>query len=166
MAGFSVKTGMKRALALALCWWALTENAAAWAFGAPIILLAAAASLFLGPGGHRAFRNLPFFLAFFLWNSLRSGIDVARRALHPRMPLAPAVMDFPLRLTDPAACVLLVNTVNLLPGTVVAELTERRLRVHVLDRHGPVPESLRSVEEQVAALFGLPLDRSEEAPRA
>jgi multicomponent Na+:H+ antiporter subunit E len=170
MAGFSVKTGIRRALLLALCWWALTEDATAWAFGLPIVLLALAASFRLGLSAvPPTLRGLPRFLGFFLWYSLRGGLDVARRALHPGMPLAPAFVDFPLRLSEPAARVFLANTVNLLPGTLITDLAGRRLRVHVLDRRMAVPESLRMVEERVAALFGLsfePPAPPEEAPDA
>jgi len=167
MFDFFVKSGLKRLLLLVLCWRALTEEFSAWAFGAPIILLALAANFLLHPTRSRPFlHRLPRFLGFFLWHSLLGGIDVARRALHPQMPLAPAFVDFPLRLEDEAACVLLVNTINLLPGTVVAELEEQRLRVHVLDRRLPILESLRTVEERVAALFGHSLPDYRGAPRA
>lgn len=164
MVDFSVKTGIRRALLLALCWWTLTEGASAWAFGAPVIVLAVMASLRLGPARHRPMRGLPFFLAFFLWHSLRGGVDVARRALHPRLPLAPTFMDFPLRLNDQAARVFLANTINLLPGTLTADFRGPLLRVHVLDRNLPNLESLRSLEERVAALFGLRLDQAEGMP--
>ncbi|HYE35915.1 Na+/H+ antiporter subunit E [Methylocaldum sp.] len=166
MFDFFVKSGLKRTLFLALCWWALTEDLLAWAFGGPVILLALASSFLLGPPGHRTLHSLPRFLGFFLWHSLRGGIDVARRALHPQMPLAPALVAFPLRLDDEAACVLLVNTINLLPGTVVAEFEEQRLLVHVLDRRLPILESLRTVEERVADLFSHSLDDSGRTPRA
>jgi multicomponent Na+:H+ antiporter subunit E len=166
MFDFFVKLGFKRTLFLALCWGALTEEPSAWAFGAAVILLALASSFILNPSGHRTLHGLPRFLGFFLWHSLLGGIDVARRALHPQMPLAPAFVDFPLRLQDEAACVLLVNTINLLPGTVVAEFEEWRLLVHVLDRRLPILESLRTVEERVAILFGHSLHDFGEAPRA
>jgi multicomponent Na+:H+ antiporter subunit E len=167
MAVVSVKAGIRRALLLGLGWWVLTEDAAAWAFGLPVILLALAASFRLGlSAASPTLRGLPRFLGFFLWQSLRGGVDVARRALHPRMPLAPALVEFPLRLSEPAARVFLANIVNLLPGTLIAELAGRRLRVHVLDRRMAAAESLRAVEERVAALFGLPLVPPEEAPDA
>jgi multicomponent Na+:H+ antiporter subunit E len=166
MFDFFVKSGLKRILFLALCWWALTEGSSAWAFGVPVILIALVSSFLINPSGYRPLYGLPRFLGFFLWHSLLGGIDVARRALHPKMPLAPAFVDFSLRLTDEAACVLLINTVNLLPGTLVAELDEQRLQVHVLDKGLPILESLRTVEERVAALFGLSLNQAGDTPHA
>lgn len=166
MFDFSVRSGFRRFGFLALCWWALTEGSSAWAFGVPIILLALVSSFLINPSGHQFLRGLPRFLGFFLLHSLRGGIDVARRALHPRMPLAPEVVDYPLRLQDQAARVLLVNTINLLPGTVVAELEAHRLRVHVLDHRLPVFESLRMVEERVADLFALSLNEAGNTPHA
>ncbi|WP_119628011.1 Na+/H+ antiporter subunit E [Methylocaldum marinum] len=161
-----IRSGFRRAGLLASGWWALTEGSSAWTFGVPVIFLALVSSFLINPSGYKPLRGLPRFLGFFLLHSLLGGIDVARRALHPRMPLAPEVVDYPLRLHDQAACVLLVNTVNLLPGTVVAELEVHRLRVHVLDHRLPVFESLRTVEEKVADLFALSLNEAGNTPHA
>jgi multicomponent Na+:H+ antiporter subunit E len=161
-----IRSGFRRGGLLASGWWALTEGSSAWTFGVPIVLLALVSSFLINPSGYKPLRGLPRFLVFFLLHSLLGGIDVARRALHPRMPLAPKIVDFPLRLQDEAACVLLVNTINLLPGTVVAELEAHRLRIHVLDHRLPVFESLRTIEERVADLFALSLIETGNTPHA
>lgn len=149
-------TAARRVLLFALLWWALTGGTHdAWRFGGPVILLAGAASMWLQPRRRiriRA-RELPRFLGFFFWQSLRAGFDVAFRALQPRRPLSPAVLEYPLSLPQGPARVLLADTVSLLPGTLTAGLEADRLIVHVLDARLPMRESLSQVEERVAALF-------------
>ncbi|CAI8798455.1 multicomponent Na+:H+ antiporter subunit E [Methylocaldum szegediense] len=162
-----VKSAIRRVLLLVVCWWALTEgDSSAWAFGIPVILIALASSILINPSTRGRIHSLPGFAGFFLWHSLLGGIDVARRALHPKMPLAPALIDFPLRLDDQAAITLLIYTINLLPGTIVVEFEERRLGIHVLDRRLPVFESLRTVETRVAVLFGFQLTDMEDLSNA
>ncbi|WP_177420276.1 hypothetical protein [endosymbiont of Lamellibrachia barhami] len=54
--------------------------------------------------------------------------------------------------------------VNLLPGTLSAELNEKHLRVHVLYQPDAFASELTQIEARVAMLFGLNLvpDGSEE----
>jgi multisubunit Na+/H+ antiporter MnhE subunit len=94
---------------------------------------------------------------FFLWRSLYGGVDVARRALHPKLPISPGLFDYRWRLPPGLPRVFMANTVSLLPGTLSAELGEEYLHVHVLDRSGDFIPELSIVEEHVARLFGLHL---------
>jgi multicomponent Na+:H+ antiporter subunit E len=96
------------------------------------------------------------FALFFLKLSVTSGVDVVRRIYHPRLPLNPAMVDYPLKLTFPAARNLFVCTVSLLPGTLSAELGRQRLVVHVLDIDRPFNQELKLIEDRVAAVFRHP----------
>jgi multicomponent Na+:H+ antiporter subunit E len=148
-----------RTLLLALVWWALAEgDASSWPFALAVVPLALAASLVLAP---RPLGLRPLgaarFAAFFLRQSLAGGVDVARRAFAPSLPIAPAFARYELRLPPGAARVVLVNAVSLLPGTVSVALRERTLELHVLDTSLPVHETLAALEERVAAAAGLEL---------
>lgn len=144
----------------AAVWWVLTEGEPAWGVGVPVVLIASVAAWGLRfPGRVRlslagAFRFVPYFV----WQSLRGGVDVARRALDPRLPLDPALLVYRLRLPPGPARVFLADIVSLLPGTLSAELAGDRLRLHVLDR-APAPAAVRALEARVADLFGLRLGR-------
>jgi multicomponent Na+:H+ antiporter subunit E len=81
---------------------------------------------------------------------------VALRALKPRMPLAPTVFDYRLRLPPGPAPVTLASLVSLMPGTL-ATVSGRRLRVHVLDATRGYQDELELLEAQVAWMFGVPL---------
>jgi len=154
-----------RGLLFAALWWVLAGGAA-WGFGAPVIATAVGVSMALQPARRPWLRPwaLARFLGFFLTQSPRAGLDVARRAFAPGLPLAPALHDFHLRLPEGPARTLLLNIMSLLPGTLSAGLAGDRLRLHVLDTRLPVEWELRKVEAHIAALFGLKL-RNKDATR-
>lgn len=145
-----------RGAAFAALWWVLSEGRAdAWGVGAVSVLLATAASLRLAPPGalRVSFVGLLGFLGFFLVQSARGGLQVASRALG-RLDLAPALLDVPVTLPEGPARVLLVNTLNLLPGTVCVRLRGDRLCLHVLDRRLPIAEEVRETEARIARMLG------------
>ena len=154
-----------RTVLFALLWWILTEGAMnSWLVGAPVIVFAVLASGALLPGVSWSLSGIVHFVPFFLWRSLYGGVDVARRALHPRLPISPELFDHRWRLPPGLPRVFMANTVSLLPGTLSAELDEEQLRVHVLDHTGAFASELTVIEARVARLFGLNLaaDESEE----
>ena len=151
---------MFRALFLAPAWWVLTGgDASSWWFGIPVLISAALASTALAPAQTERWRLKGFvaFVGFFLLESVRSGIDVARRALHPRLPIDPNFVWFEFRLPKGPARIFLVNTINLLPGTLSVELQETSALIHVLDERLPIAQTLRILEGRVAEMFGLDL---------
>ena len=151
-----------RTVLFALLWWILTEGAMdSWLVGAPVVVCAALASGALLPRVSWSWSGITRFVPFFLWHSLYGGVDVARRALHPRLPIAPALFDHKWRLPPGLPRVFMANTVSLLPGTLSAELGEEYLHVHVLDKTGAFASDLALVEARVARLFGLHLGARE-----
>ena len=82
---------------------------------------------------------------------------MAWRAFHPRMPIAPDLIEYPLRLPPGLAQVFMANTVSLLPGTLSAALERSVLKVHVLDGRKDFLTELESLEQSVARMFGVSL---------
>ena len=145
-----------------LLWWILTEGAtSSWLIGAPVVVLAVLASGVLLPGASWSLPGILRFIPFFLWHSLRGGVDVAGRALHPRLPISPGLLEHPWRLPAGLPRVLMANTVSLLPGTLSTELGEEFLQVHVLDQTGTFKSELTQIETRVARMFGLNLAADE-----
>jgi multicomponent Na+:H+ antiporter subunit E len=143
---------------LALLWFLLTGgDRASWVLGGPVVLLATACSHLMSGRLRHRWRpgGLLRFLPFFFWRSFCASVDVARRALHPKVLLDPDFMDFHLDLPSGAPRLFMANVVSLLPGTLSAELSGDRLRVHVLDAGSGVLEELQDVEKRVARVFGL-----------
>ena len=147
-----------RTLLFALLWWILTGGAInSWLAGAPVVMFAVLASGMLLPAVSWSLPGIVRFAPFFLWRSLKGGVDVSRRALHPGLPISPGLFDHRWRLPPGLPRVFMANTVSLLPGTLSAELEEDRLRVHVLDHTGDFAAELTLIEARVAQLFGLNL---------
>lgn len=104
------------------------------------------------------------FAGFFIAHSVRAGANVAWRAVHPRLPIAPGMARFALRLPDPGSRVLFANVASLLPGTLAVELDADTLHLHLLDVAMPVEPSLRTLERRIAALRGVALDAAGSPP--
>ncbi len=149
---------MLRLVLFALMWWILTDGAMdSWPVGLPVVLLATLLSVMLMPALSWSLRGILRFIPYFLWYSIRGGVDVARRAMHPRLPISPGLFDYSFRLPPGLSRVFMANTVSLLPGTLSVELDEEILRVHVLDETGAIDEELHMLENRLADIFGIEL---------
>ena len=154
-----LRAGWLRVVLFALLWWILSDGAVdSWLVGMPVVLFATLVSVVLLPPFFCSLTGIARFIPFFLWHSLRGGADVARRALHPRLPISPGLIDYRFRLPSGLPRVFMTNTVSLLPGTLSAELDGECLRVHVLDETSAFARDLRVLEMQVAGVFGLELE--------
>jgi multicomponent Na+:H+ antiporter subunit E len=144
---------------LALLWTALTGGEpASWAIGAPAVAAGAAIAFLLPPAA--SWRLSPtgalVFVGWFAAQSLRGAVDVARRALDPRLPLRPGFRSFETGLPPGPARIVMINTITLLPGTLTAGIRGDRLIVHMLDTRADLARELAAVEARVRALFALP----------
>lgn len=154
-----------RAALLAAGWWILTEgNPSAPGAGALVVLAALIASIALPAPSPPAWRPLGLLrLAWiFAVGSVHGGLDVARRALAPRLPIAPCVMEYTLRLPEGAPRNLLLGTLTLMPGTLAIADEGQRLELHVLAARGGLADEIAALEASVARATGARL----EEPRA
>ena len=149
--------GILQRLVLALLgWWIISEGAiSALPAGLPAAAAAVALSLVLAPRICYPIRPLGLlrFVGFFLWHSAIAGADVARRILHPRLPIDPQLVRIPLNLTDGAPRWLLGITLGLLPGTLVVAFERDTLALHCLSRDSDPKRDVRRIERRVAAVF-------------
>lgn len=159
----TVRAMLWRSVLFALLWWALVDGRpGSWAVGLVSVFFAAALSLRLLPPVPTSVSRVGLlrFLAFFIYHSLRGGVQVAWFALRPRMALRPAMREIDLRLPAGIGRVLLANTLSLLPGTLSVELREGRICLHVLDERVPVEAEVRAVENRLAHMLGLELGQA------
>lgn len=151
---------LQRGLLFALLWWVLAEGRGdQWGVGLAGVALAVTASLFLWPPRHTRFSlaGVLAFAAFFLVQSVKGGVQVARIALHPHLNLDPALLQLPLTLPHGLARVVLINTLNLLPGTVCLRIEQDTLHLHTLNERRPVAqEMVRAVESRIARMLEIP----------
>lgn len=143
---------------LAVLWWILVQGRMdAWLIGLPAVWLAALAAnrRVRRTTGRLSVAGLPGFIALFLRESVRGGLDVALRTLAPRPRIAPGFYRYRLHISHPGARVLLINSIGLLPGTLASGLDGDHAELHLLDTgENPEPQLLR-LEQAIAGVFGL-----------
>lgn len=141
---------------LVLVWWVLDgpQNMVVGLVAATL-----GSSLFAALRSKRSYSlqllQLPQFVAYFIFESFRGGMDVALRALDPRLPIHPHLVDHPVGLPAGPARLLLISVISLLPGTLSADLADDGtvVRVHAINED-PEP-AIVELEERIAKLFGL-----------
>lgn len=137
--------------------WLALNAWTAWPLGIAVAALGAALGATLAPGEPSRWRpwRLLSFAAFFLRESLRGGVDVARRALHPKLPVSPHFVDFKLDLPPGPPRTLMVSLVTLLPGSLSADFDAERgiLCVHLLASRRDA--NLVELQSRIADLFML-----------
>jgi multicomponent Na+:H+ antiporter subunit E len=146
-----------RLVLFALLWLVLVgTDPVSWIVGVPAVLLAsyAAARLSTLVGADPRPLRLIAFVPFFVWESVLGGMDVARRVLAPRLRIDPALVSYRPRLKDPAAQVVFLDTISLLPGTLSADIRNGLVQVHALDGDPAMVAGLERLEARVARLFG------------
>ena len=148
-----------RASGTALAWWAITEgDSAARLVGMLAVGGATATSLVLDPprgGQPLALWPMLCFVAYFVAHTTRAGLQVVLLALHPRLPLAPACLEIPLRLPPGGARNLLLYAYTLMPGSLCVSVGAESMRVHVLDRRLAHVAAARALETRIAAIWRL-----------
>ena len=133
-----------------LCLWLVLAGADPWDLPAAAGAVVAATWTSLRLLEPRASRRSPRAIAqlalrFFL-ESVVAGVDVARRALDPRLPLQPGLVVYPIGLPPGVARNMFATLTSLLPGTVPAGEENGRLVYHCLDVGQPVLAQLAEEE--------------------
>lgn len=152
-----------RCILLVLLWGILTEGQSeSWNVGLIAIILALISSFILFPSRSSGFSfiGLVRFLVFFLSRSLRGGIQVAMIALRPRLDLDPVVQLIHLRLPNGISRLILVITLNLLPGTLSVKISSENIHLHILDGRRSAEPEVRDAEFHIARMLGLKLGKS------
>ncbi|MEY6433760.1 Na+/H+ antiporter subunit E [Thioalkalicoccus limnaeus] len=138
--------------------WSIITGAdpESWVFGIPSVLFATWVSLLLAPAHPRTLSPLGImrFVPYFLWGSLRGGLDVAARVLGPRLRIKPGFYRYRVRLRSRAALVVFLDTLSLLPGTLGANLDDdQHAVIHSIDTSVDLEPSLKELERLVGDMF-------------
>jgi multicomponent Na+:H+ antiporter subunit E len=154
------RSALVRAAWLAAGWWALIEgDPAGLAFGLPVVVLATVASLRVRPPGHERWHPLGVarLVGSFLAHSLQGGLDVAARALAPRLPLAPVMLDYQASLPPGPALSIFMGALSLMPGTLAVDAHGAEVKVHALaDDRDALRRQLAALEARVAGALTAP----------
>lgn len=147
---------LNRSAIFALLWIVLTgATAEALPYGAVAVLASTLLSLRLYPTDRPAVVawRVVQFLPRFLWQGVLGGLDVARRAVDPRLPVAPGWIRLPLSSRHDAANVLVGGVVSIMPGTLAAGPGDGMMELHTLYLPGLALADLRADERRILDLF-------------
>ncbi len=125
--------------------------------GLPTAAVAVWVSLRLLPPGDRSlsYGALAGLLLRLPWQSLVAGIDIARRAFDPRMPLRTGFVVFPSRLPPGSARDAFCALMSLQPGTLPVGAGEKDdILFHCLDTAQPVAAQLAAEEARFLRILG------------
>ena len=88
----------------------------------------------IGAGQHRVrfYLRLPIYAAWLLWRIVAANCDVARRILHPKLPISPCFVDVETVAGGDLLRVIQANSITLTPGTISADFGDGVIRVHAL----------------------------------
>jgi multicomponent Na+:H+ antiporter subunit E len=139
--------------------WLVLTGADAGDLAAGLFAAVAAtwASLRLMPAQQWSLRpiKLAEFVLHFLRQSIAAGIDVALRALDPRLPLRPDFVVYQTRLAPGTRRDTFCAIMSLLPGTLPCGPAEGNgLNIHCLDVTQPVVEQLAAEEALCVQALG------------
>lgn len=73
------------------------------------------------------------YIPVFLYQCLKSNIDVALRVLSPGLQLRPAIVRVRTKVASEVGRVFLANSITLTPGTMTVELHDDMLYVHWIE---------------------------------
>lgn len=96
----------------------------------------------------RLARHVPRFVAA----SVRGGVDVARRAFSPGMPLNPGWIEMRSDLPEGARAAL-GGELSLMPGTLAAGSEDGKLIIHLLEIDAGFEDAIAREEAQIAAII-------------
>lgn len=154
-----LRWGIQLTIVLAALWLAL-NGLSGWLLGLLVSLAGGVAGAWLVPAHPYPWRphRLLGFALFFVRASLAGGVDVAWRAMHPRLPIEPTWLEYPLSLPPGQPRTLMISVVSLLPGTLSADLKDDQLLV-VHGISGSPRQSVEALEKRISWLFSLDSDR-------
>jgi multicomponent Na+:H+ antiporter subunit E len=154
---YSWRAWLARAAGFLLFWLILSGFKLA---DLPIGMLAATlatwASLRLLPPVERTVHPIVLiqFAVHFLYRSILAGIDVAGRALDPRLPLQPGLVIYRTRIPPGPMRDSFCTITSLLPGTLPSGCVENNgLMIHCLDVTQQVEEQLTAEEMMLMRVF-------------
>lgn len=91
----------------------------------------------------------------FVWGSVVAGLDIARRAFSPSLPLKPGYVNHPVALPPGTSRNLFTAMTSLLPGTLPSGSGESDgVIYHCLDVEQPVLQELAREEAHLVAALG------------
>lgn len=81
------------------------------------------------------------YIPVFLYQCLKSNVDVALRVLSPGLQIRPGIVKVRTKLTSETGRVFLANSITLTPGTMTVELQDDVLYIHWIEVGSEDPQA-------------------------
>lgn len=94
---------------------------------------------------------------YWLWlgkEIVKANIDVARRVVHPKLPISPKLFETRASQRTDLGQVIYANSITLTPGTVSVDLDPGVIRVHALSTEGAADIEAGEMDRRVSRLEG------------
>ncbi|MEA3266466.1 MAG: Na+/H+ antiporter subunit E [Candidatus Fermentibacteria bacterium] len=98
----------------------------------------------------RSLVYMVIYLFVFMWELLKSNIDVARRVISPKLPINPGIVKVKTRLKSPLGRAFLANSITLTPGTLTVEMKDEYFYIHWID---VTSENIEGATESIVSNF-------------
>lgn len=157
-----------RGLIMSIMWVGLAGTSVSFfPYGMISVLAATALSLGLIPAGKvqptrwgpRVWGSLQL-VGWFVWQSVRGGLDVSRRALTRRIRIDPEMVTAGVKLPEGPALELSLILMNLLPGSMIQRVQETQqhttVEIHTLALELQPAQQWETLQDRVAKAFHLP----------
>jgi multicomponent Na+:H+ antiporter subunit E len=69
-------------------------------------------------------------LVIFVWELTKANIDMAKRALSPKLNINPGIVKIPVELKSEYAQAMLANSITLTPGTITMDMVEEKGKLY------------------------------------
>jgi multicomponent Na+:H+ antiporter subunit E len=103
---------------------------------------------------HLGARTLLSYWPWLLKEIVKSGWDVSRRILDPRLPISPTLTRFKPSQTTDIGLVIHANSITLTPGTISVEVAKDEFLVHALTNDGAASLAGSEMDRRVTELEG------------
>lgn len=99
-----------------------------------------------------------FYIFIFLWELIKSNLDVALRVINPKLPINPGIVRVKTTLKSTLARTLLANSITLTPGTLTVETDGEDYYIHWIDVsskdvHDATEKIVRKFEKYLEVIF-------------
>ena len=107
----------------------------------------------------KAFLYTIIYIVVFLFELIKSNLDVARRVISPSLPISPGIVKVKTKLTSPMGRMILANSITLTPGTFTVDIRDQYLFIHWIDvsqddKQDPTEKIVRKFEKYLEVIYG------------
>ncbi len=96
-------------------------------------------------------RHMVLYIPWLAWAIIKANIDVAKRILSPRLPIAPRIVRVTGTQKTDLCRVIFANSITLTPGTVSLDLDGEEIVVHALTKEAADDVQSGDMDRRVTA---------------